>query len=95
VCRELEFLGLALDADRNAGATGVDADIAADAVPVRVLRVGAREDLEIVAEVRRVAGLARSAAPGAGSGDRPPRDGGDGPSPGQRATSCLAEAPER
>lgn len=58
VCRGLEFLGIALDAARNETTTVGDADVSMDAAPVRVLRIGAREDLEIAAEVRRVLELA-------------------------------------
>jgi acetate kinase len=61
VCRGLGFLGIVLDAARNEAATS-DEDISAGAAQVRVLRVGAREDLEIAAEVRRVVGAAASAS---------------------------------
>ncbi|HSR25992.1 MAG TPA: acetate/propionate family kinase [Candidatus Eisenbacteria bacterium] len=51
----LGFLGLALDAGRNADASG-DADIGADGARVRVLVLRAREDLEIARQVRAVLG---------------------------------------
>jgi len=47
----LSFLGLALDAGRNRVASD-DADISADAAPVRTLRITAREDIEIARQVR-------------------------------------------
>jgi acetate kinase len=49
----LDFLGVALDADANAGASG-DADIGAPGAAVRALVVTAREDLEIARQVRAV-----------------------------------------
>jgi acetate kinase len=49
----LGFLGVAVDADRNARAAG-DADIAAPGAPVRTVVVTAREDLEIARQVRSV-----------------------------------------
>jgi acetate kinase len=49
----LDFLGVALDADANAVASG-DAEIGADRAAVRALVVTAREDLEIAREVRAV-----------------------------------------
>jgi acetate kinase len=51
----LGFLGLAVDAARNAGASG-DADVGAADARVRVLVVRAREDLEIARQVREVLG---------------------------------------
>jgi acetate kinase len=53
----LEYLGLHLDDEANAAATGAtDVDIAAPESTVRVLVIAAREDLTIVREVRRVLG---------------------------------------
>jgi acetate kinase len=49
----LDFLGVALDADANAGASG-DAEIGAHRAAVRALVVTAREDLEIARQVRAV-----------------------------------------
>jgi acetate kinase len=49
----LDFLGVALDADANAGASG-DAEIGAQGAAVRVLVVTAREDLEIARQVRGI-----------------------------------------
>lgn len=49
----LGFLGVAVDTDRNACASG-DADISAPGAPVRTVVVTAREDLEIAREVRSV-----------------------------------------
>jgi acetate kinase len=47
----LGFLGVALDADANAAATG-DADIGASGALVRTIVVTAREDLEVARQVR-------------------------------------------
>ncbi len=49
----LGFLGVEVDAERNADADG-DSEIGAPTASVRCLVIGAREDLEIVREVRRV-----------------------------------------
>lgn len=49
--RSLAFLGVALDRERNAAATG-DADVSAAGARVRTLVVRAREDLEIARQVR-------------------------------------------
>ena len=49
----LGHLGIAIDPDRNAAATG-DADISAAGAPVRTLVRTAREDLEIARQVRTV-----------------------------------------
>ena len=57
---DLGYLGVALDADANA-AVGGDAEITAQGSAVRTLVIGAREDLEIVREVRQVLGLAGGA----------------------------------
>ena len=51
----LGFLGLALDADRNATADG-DGDLSPAGARARVLLVQAREDLEIARQVRAVLG---------------------------------------
>jgi acetate kinase len=51
----LGFLGVALDAAANAGATG-DAEIGAPGAPARTLVVEAREDLEIARAVRAALG---------------------------------------
>jgi acetate kinase len=51
-CEGLAFLGVEVDAARNAAPGGEDADLAPGAAKVRVLRVRAREDLRIAAEVR-------------------------------------------
>jgi acetate kinase len=53
VCASLGYLGVALDAGRNAGSL-VDVDIATDGSAVRVLVVTAREDLTILRGVKRV-----------------------------------------
>ncbi|HEY7198718.1 MAG TPA: acetate/propionate family kinase, partial [Candidatus Dormibacteraeota bacterium] len=51
----LGFLGVAIDAERNAAASGdPDADIGAAGARVRVLALRAREDLEIARQVREV-----------------------------------------
>jgi acetate kinase len=58
----LGFLGVAVDPDRNAAATGVgDADIAPAAAPVRTLVITAREDLEIARQARAALSLVASA----------------------------------
>lgn len=53
VCQAFAFLGVALDRARNESLQG-DADLAQDGAPVRVLRVVAREDLGVLADVERV-----------------------------------------
>jgi acetate kinase len=59
VCSRLAFLGVELDAERNAGAVP-DAEIGAQSSPVRVVVVRAREELV----------AARAARTALGSGDR-------------------------
>jgi acetate kinase len=54
---DLEYLGVAVDATANAAMRG-DGDIGTPGAPVRTLVIGAREDLEVVREVRQVLGLA-------------------------------------
>lgn len=56
VAADLAYLGVALDPAANAAAHG-DAEIGAVGAPVRALVIGAREDLEIVREVRAVLGI--------------------------------------
>ncbi|HEY8200003.1 MAG TPA: acetate/propionate family kinase, partial [Actinomycetota bacterium] len=56
VCRGLGFLGVDLDPARNLSPGAADADLATARSPVRLLRIQAREDLEIAREVRRVLG---------------------------------------
>ena len=51
----LGFLGVAVDASRNAAAHG-DTDITAAGADVRAFVVAAREDLEIARQVREVLG---------------------------------------
>ncbi len=53
----LGFLGIELDADRNADA-GSDAEIGSRAAPVRTLVVTAREDLEMARQARTLLGTA-------------------------------------
>lgn len=55
VCRAFAFVGVAMDRERN-GAPDGDLDLAQDGAPVRVLRILAREDLSVLAEVRQVLG---------------------------------------
>ena len=55
----LAFLGVAIDAKRNRGASG-DTDISADAAAVRTLRITAREDIEIARQARRLQAAVRS-----------------------------------
>jgi acetate kinase len=57
-CRGLGFLGVGLDPDANAAATG-DADVTAAGAAVRVLVLEAREDLEIAGQVRATLGAGR------------------------------------
>lgn len=52
-CEMLGFLGVELDAERNAGAAP-DADLTAQSASVRVAVVHAREDVEIARQVREV-----------------------------------------
>jgi acetate kinase len=54
VCSGLEFLGLAVDPERNAAADPRDRDIAVAGSRVPVLVVRSREDQEIAREVRRL-----------------------------------------
>jgi acetate kinase len=56
VAADLGYLGVAVDPVANAGLEG-DGDIGAVGAPVRTLVIRAREDLEIVREVRSVLGL--------------------------------------
>ncbi len=53
VCETLNFLGLELDQRRNETCQA-DVDVAAPASPVRILVIGAREDLAIMREARRL-----------------------------------------
>lgn len=55
-CAGLEFLGVAVDPDRNTADGTHDRDVAPAGNRVRVLVVRAREDQEIAWEVRRVVG---------------------------------------
>ena len=55
-CDQLGFLGIELDEARNDAAREEDGDLATAASRVRVLRIRAREDLEIDREVRAVLG---------------------------------------
>ncbi|MGN6868263.1 MAG: acetate/propionate family kinase [Solirubrobacteraceae bacterium] len=52
--RGMEFLGLAIDDDLNAGAVADDREVTAAGAPGRVLVVQAREDLEIARQARMV-----------------------------------------
>jgi acetate kinase len=52
-CRGLGFLGVSLDAQANARATG-DVDVTASGAAARTLVIEAREDVEIAAQVRSV-----------------------------------------
>ena len=53
VCEGLAFLGLSLDAQRNAAAQP-DADVAKEGSPARILVVRAREELVIARETKRL-----------------------------------------
>jgi acetate kinase len=55
LCQGFGFLGVALDRDRNEAPDG-DLDLAQEGAVVRVLRIAAREDLSVLAEVLRVLG---------------------------------------
>ena len=57
VCRALAYLGVALDRDRNEAPDG-DVDLAQAGAPVHILRVIAREDLSVLADVHQVLGHA-------------------------------------
>jgi acetate kinase len=52
-CRELAWMGVAVDEAANTNLTQTDLDISASHARVRTLVVHAREDLEIAAECRR------------------------------------------
>ena len=54
VAAALAFAGLALDEAKNGAAGVADADISAPGSAVRVLVITAREDLSVLAEVRRI-----------------------------------------
>ena len=66
VASGLEFLGVALDAERNDSGPD-DREIGADGARVRVLVIAAGEDREIAREVRSVLGLSGAASDGNGS----------------------------
>ena len=51
----LQFMGLAIDTQRNSAAAG-DADVSRSGAPAKTLVVAAREDLEIARQVRAVLG---------------------------------------
>jgi acetate kinase len=53
VCRAFAFAGVAIDRERNEAPDG-DVDLAQRGAPVRVLRIVAREDLSVLADVQRV-----------------------------------------
>jgi acetate kinase len=55
-CAALGFIGVAVDPARNAAPDPGDVDLTAEGSRVRVLRVLAREDLQIASEVRRTLG---------------------------------------
>ncbi len=55
LCEAFAFAGVALHRERNEAPEG-DADLAQDGAPVRVLRIIAREDLSVLADVHRVIG---------------------------------------
>ena len=58
VCARLKFLGVQLDEERNASATGDDGEVAAARSQVRVVVVVAREELVIARAVRRTLAVA-------------------------------------
>ena len=53
-CADLAFLGIELDDTRNSDPPAGDLDLAVPAAGVRVLRISAREDVEIARQVREV-----------------------------------------
>ncbi|HZX41903.1 MAG TPA: hypothetical protein VFE93_08705, partial [Myxococcaceae bacterium] len=53
VCHAFAFAGVALDQERNAAPRG-DEDLAQEGAPVRVLRIFAREDLSVLADLQQV-----------------------------------------
>lgn len=60
----LGFLGVRLDPDRNAAAVGKEADVSADAAPVRVLVIPTNEELIIARDaLRLVEGVIHGSAP--------------------------------
>ncbi len=50
----LSYLGVRVDADKNAETIGCDGEISSEGAPVRTLVVQAREDVEIARQTRRV-----------------------------------------
>ena len=58
-CQAFAFLGVALERDRNETPDG-DVDLAQEGATVRVLRIVAREDLSVLADVERILASARS-----------------------------------
>jgi len=58
--RGLGFLGVTLDAERNAAAVGVEADVSADGSTVRVLVVPTDEEGAIAEATRSAAGIGRT-----------------------------------
>jgi acetate kinase len=63
-CRELRWMGVALDERANTGADQVDADLSAAGASVRTLVVHAREELEIASQCRRLLGPDGAFRPG-------------------------------
>ena len=55
-CRDLGWMGVALDERANAAADQADADVSAAGAPVRTTVVHAREELEIASQCRRLLG---------------------------------------
>jgi acetate kinase len=62
-CAQLGFLGLKLDAAKNAD-PALDQDIATVDSPVRALVIRAREEWEIARECHKLAGARVSRSPG-------------------------------
>jgi acetate kinase len=63
-CRDLGWMGVALDEHANATADQADADVSAKAAPVRTIVVHAREELEIASQCRRLLGPDGGLRPG-------------------------------
>jgi acetate kinase len=62
VCADMGWMGVEMDAARNAGVTALPADIATDSSPVRILVVQANEELAIARHTWRLLAAATKAA---------------------------------
>lgn len=57
VCRDMEFLGVRLDPERNAACRGTEADLTAAGWPVRVLAIPTDEEIIVARDVAALIGL--------------------------------------